>query len=314
MKFDYSFRMDLRQLRLLRALGDQGSVTAVAEALHITPSAVSQQLRLLQRSCELPLTRREGRRLVLTEAGELLAAEAAAVETALARAAETARGLAGSASGMVSVAAFSSAALTFFPPLVRAFPADGPVTVTVADEDISQADFPALAAKYDVVIGHRFQHTPAWPATVQVVPLLDEPLDVALPQYHPLAGGDQVAAADAAQEPWISTHEGWPVGAFVDALAAVSGRPVEVRHRVNEFTVAGELVRAGAGLALIPRWTTPPPAGVVLRPLVGVRANRRVDALTRPENGVRPAVQSVLSELHRISRGIAADARQAPAG
>jgi DNA-binding transcriptional LysR family regulator len=293
--------MDLRQLQMLRALGDLGSVTAVAESLHVTPSAVSQQLRLLQRTCGVPLTRREQRRLVLTEAGARLAAAAVEVAAALARADEVAHNLAGTAEGTVSVAGFNSAALAFFPRLVPAFTSADPVTVTVADEDTSQSDFPALTARYDIVIGHRFDHTPPWPDTVRVLPLLNEPLDVAMPTGHALADAGRLTAAAVADEPWITTHSGWPVGAFVDTLAAVSGRPIEVRHRVNEFTVAAELVRAGAGLALIPRWTSPPPEGVVLRQIEGIVATRRVDALTRPENEARAAVRAVLAELHRIA-------------
>ncbi|KUM76005.1 helix-turn-helix domain-containing protein [Streptomyces curacoi] len=78
--------MDERQLRILRELGELGSVTAVAEALLVTPSAISQQLRLLQRAIPVPLTERQGRRLVLTDAGQALAGAAVEVETALARA------------------------------------------------------------------------------------------------------------------------------------------------------------------------------------------------------------------------------------
>jgi DNA-binding transcriptional LysR family regulator len=151
------------------------------------------------------------------------------------------------------------------------------------------------------VLAHRFDHTPHWPRTVMAVPLLTEPLDVALPEGHPLARGQSVPALSAAAEPWIATHAGFPFGVVIEALAAVSGRPVTVLHRVNEFTVAAELVRAGVGLALIPRWTAPPPPGVVLRPLTGVRSARRIDALACPENTARPAVREVLSALRRTA-------------
>ncbi|WP_281445802.1 LysR family transcriptional regulator, partial [Paenarthrobacter nicotinovorans] len=65
--------MEIHQLQMLRELGDLGSVKAVAETLMVTPSAVSQQLALLQRSVDVPLTRKEGRALVLTDAGRVLA-------------------------------------------------------------------------------------------------------------------------------------------------------------------------------------------------------------------------------------------------
>lgn len=297
--------MDVRQLRILRELGELGSVRAVAEALLITPSAVSQQLRLLQRSVPVPLTRRDGRTLALTEAGTALAAAAADVETALARARELASGLAASPGGTVTVSSFNSAATVFFPALARAFPAGGAVRVALTDQDVEQGAFAPLTAAHDIVLAHRFEHTDPWPGTVTAVPLLTEPLDVALPTDHPLAGRRSISARAAATEPWITTHAGFPVGAIVDALATVGGRPVTVAHRVNEFSVAAELVRAGAGLALIPRWTTPAPPGVVLRPLADARSVRRIDALTRPENTTRAAVRAVLAALRETGRALA---------
>ncbi len=112
-------------------------------------------------------------------------------------------------------------------------------------------------------------------------------------------------ARAAALEPWITTHVGFPVGAIIDALATVTGQPVRVVHRVNEFTVAIELVRAGAGLALIPRWTIPAPDGVVLRPLTDIRSTRRIDALARPENITRATVRAVLATLRQTAQRLA---------
>lgn len=297
--------MDVRQLQILRELGELGSVRAVADALRITPSAVSQQLRLLQRPVRVPLTRREGRTLRLTEAGEALAAAAADVQTALARARELAEDLADSPAGMVSVSAFNSAAMALFPALASAFPPDAAIRVVLTDEDVEQRLFASLTATYDIVLAHRFEHTDPWPKSVAAVPLLTEPLDVAVPIDHPLARRRSITAHAAAREPWITTHAGFPVGAILDALATVSGRPVTVAHRVNEFTVAAELVRAGAGLALIPRWTTPAPDGVVLRPLADVRSTRRIDALVRPENTTRATVRAVLATLRETARSLA---------
>src|SRR3954467_2429789 len=65
--------MDIRRLGLLRELSERGSVTAVARASHLTPSAVSQQLKALEREAGTPLTERSGRGLVLTASGRVLA-------------------------------------------------------------------------------------------------------------------------------------------------------------------------------------------------------------------------------------------------
>jgi DNA-binding transcriptional LysR family regulator len=297
----YAGTVDERQLQILRELRDLGSVRAVAESLRITPSAVSQQLRLLQRPLPMPLTRREGRVLRLTEAGEELAAAAADVASAMARARDVARGLAAAPAGTVTLSAFNSAALAFFGPLATCFPPGHDVTVHFTDEDVSQEEFPRLTARYDIVIAHRLAHTPGWPATIRVTRLLDEPLDVALPPGHRLAGRGPLTAADVVDGPWITTHEGFPVGATLDTVAAVAGRPATVRHRVNEFTVVADLVRSGAGLGFLPRWTQPTPDGVELRPLADARVSRAVDALARPERAARPATRQVLDRLTAIA-------------
>jgi DNA-binding transcriptional LysR family regulator len=294
--------VDTRQLEILRELGELGSVTAVAEALYVTPSAISQQLALLQRAVAVPLTERRGRRLVLTDAGRVLADAAAEVATALARAQGAVDSFVDAPGAPVRVAAFHSAGTSFFPALVRF--AGRPATITLADEDVAQADFPALTRSYDIVLAHRLDHTPEWPRSVTVTGLLHEPLDVAMPSRHPLAAKARVSPRDVAGEPWITVHEGFPLWGTIEAIAIAANRPVDVAHRINDFAVAAEVVVAGGGLALLPRWTARTPPGLVLRPLTGVRARRHVDALARPERAVRRSVAAVLAELTRTAAQI----------
>lgn len=296
--------VDERQLRILRELGELGSVTAVAEALLVTPSAISQQLRLLQRSVRVPLTERDGRRLVLTDAGQALAGAAIEVETALARARHTVEEFVDRPGGEVSVAAFHSAGAAFFPLLLRALAGPGAPVPRLADEDVPQEDFPRLTREYDIVLAHRLDHAPAWPPTVTATTLLREPLDVAMPADHPLAAGRRVTPADVADEPWITVHDGFPVMATIEAIAAAAGRRLHLAHRINEFAVAAEAVAAGGGLALMPRWTMPRHPALVLRPLSGVRARRHIDALYRPERTARRAVRTVLTEIRSAARTI----------
>ncbi|WP_079063071.1 LysR family transcriptional regulator [Peterkaempfera griseoplana] len=296
--------MDERQLRILRELGELGSVTAVAEALRVTPSAISQQLRLLQRSIPVPLTEREGRRLVLTQAGQALAGAAIEVESALSRARHSVDDFIEQPDGSVSVAAFHSAAATFFPLLLRSLAGPGRPQLVLADEDVAQDRFPQLTRDYDLVVAHRLDHAPPWPRTVAVTPLLREPLDVAMPAGHPLAAGRTVTPGDVADQPWISVHEGFPLLATVEAVATAAGRRLTVTHRINEFSVVAEVVAAGAGLALMPRWTARPHPAVVLRPLDGVHALRHIDVLHRPERTARRAVRTVLAALQRAAEDV----------
>lgn len=308
--------MDERQLRVLRELGELGSISAVAQALHVTPSAVSQQMRILQRSSPVPLTERVGRRVVLSDAGRALAATAIEVETALARARQTLAEFAGRPDGDVSVAAFHSAASAFFPHLVRwRGTGAGPERprLSFADEDVAQERFPALTSTYDLVLAHRLEHAPSWPRAVAATTLLREPLDIALPAGHPLAAKALLSPQDVGEQPWITVHDGFPLMATIEAISAAAGRRLEIVHRINEFAVVAEVVAAGGGLALMPRWTSRPHPGIVLRPLAAVPVHRCIDVLHRPERTARLAVRAVLAELQRTADVIRSGAAHSPA-
>lgn len=295
--------MEIHQLEILRELGALGSVKAVAETLMVTPSAVSQQLGLLQRNVEVPLTRKEGRNLVLTEAGQVLADAGAAVVSAMADARTAIGAYHGSPVGTVTISGFHSAGQALFAPLARLLDAPGQPRIQLSDEDVAQQDFPALTARYDLVLAHRMDHSPRWPEErVAVIPLAHEPLDVALPAGHPLADRDTVSAADVVGEPWVTSHTGYSPADVLSAVAAVSSKELNIVHRINDYSTVAALVAAGGVVGLLPRYTARPVLnpGIVLRPLEGISTRRRIDILARPENLKRRSVMIVCEALHSI--------------
>lgn len=294
--------MDATHLRLLRELGDRGSVAAVAAALHISASAVSQQLSTLQARVPVPLTRRRGRVLALTPAGEALAAAGTRVDEALTAAREAVGAFLESDDRPVRVSAFHSAGLSLFGPLLRAL--DGTPPLHLTDADVAHRDFPGLTADHDLVIAHRLAHDAPWPSDrVVAMSLLEEPLDIALPAGHPLASRPAVGAADLADEPWVSVHDGFPLAGVLDLVAARAGRPLRIAHRINEFSVTAEVVRAAAAVAVMPRTTTTSLAanGLVLRPLADLALVRHVDALARPDTLAYAAVRRVVDVLRTVA-------------
>lgn len=294
--------MDPMRLRLLRELGDRGSVAAVAASMRVSPSAVSQQLAVLQAGAPVPLTTKRGRTLVLTEAGEALAVAGAEVETSLARARGALDAYFGDEHRPVRVSAFHSAGLALFRPLLAAL-ADGP-RVLLRDADVAQAGFVGLTAEHDLVVAHRLAHEPEWPTRrLEVVPLFTEPLDVALPASHRLAAQPDVGAADLVDEAWISVQEGFPLAGVLQHLGALVGRPLRIEHRINEFSVAAEVVRSGAAIAIMPRTTAASLAvdGMVLRPIRGVEVVRHVDVLARPDVLAQASVRAVLTALRAVA-------------
>lgn len=294
--------MQLQQLQILRELGALGSVTAVAEALRVTPSAVSQQLAALQRGVKAPLTRKQGRTLVLTPAGEALAVAGAAALDAMAAARTAVDEFEAAPGGVVTVSGFLSAAQALFGPLIREL-GSGPDSPAVrfTDEDVAQSDFPALTARYDLVLAHRMQHSPPWPKTgIRVLTLATEPLDVALSPEHPLAQRTSLGPADVIGERWVTSRAGYSPDDVLRTIAAITNRPAEVVHRINDYGVAASVIATGDVIGVLPRYTSPGTDAVVRRPLQYVSTNRMIDVLARPENLRRRSVRLVADALTRV--------------
>lgn len=319
--------MELHQLHMLRELGELGSVKAVADTLSVTPSAVSQQIALLQRHIDTPLTRRDGRNLVLTEAGKVLASAGAQVMDAMAAAQAAIGAYQDDTSGTVTISGFHSAGQALFAPLVRKLAArraaggvGGTATVPqlrFSDEDVAQQDFAALTARYDLVLAHRMDHSPPWPQPgLRVIALAREPLDVAVAIDHPLAAKAAVSAADVVRYPWVSSRSGYSPADVLVAVGAMASHPVEVLHRINDYSAAAALVSTGEVIGLLPRYTSGPvlnPGGaanptVVLRPLTGINTRRRIDLLARPENLRRASVQLAAHAMQEVMAELVASA------
>ncbi|MGY1858361.1 LysR family transcriptional regulator [Modestobacter sp. SYSU DS0290] len=296
--------MDLRSLETLRAVRSRGGVTAAAAVLHLTPSAVSQQLAALTAELGVPLTERVGRGLRLTPAGDALADAAVDVAAAVERARAACQDYAERPVGTVRVSAFQSAAQLVFPRLLGAGAALDGITLECADEDVVLADFPDLTDRFDVVVAHRPDGAADWGSGVRVVSLFREPLDVAVGADHPLAGRSAVAPEELAGEAWITVREGFPVAPVLAAVAARSGAAPHIAHRINDFAVASAMVAAGHGISLLPRHTTSRVPGMQLLPLTGVPSGRRVEALLRPDRAERRVVARVLDVLRALAAEI----------
>lgn len=295
--------MELGQLRALRELGDRGSIAAVAAALYVTPSSVSQQISALQRRSPVPLTTRHGRRTVLTDAGRALALAAIDVEAALERAEAAVARFQGDELGSVSVAAFHSMGLAVFGPLLAASASADRPDVRLSDFDVAQDAFPGLTADHDLVLAHRLVGSPAWPQSVRAEPILYEPLDIAIRRDHPLASQATIKPGDLHDAAWVAVHEGFPLTQALAVLAGIGGTEARVLHRINDFGIAATVVEASGCVALMPRYTTnlrDHPA-LTLRPLAQPGLGRHIECLARPETLERTSVRAVLAEITAIA-------------
>lgn len=295
--------MDTHRLRMLRELADHGTVAAVADVLSMTPSAVSQQLKILAREAGVALVEPAGRRVRLTDAGRVLVGHAEVVLAALDRAVAEMDAYRTTARGEVSVSLFPSGAAMLLAPLIIRAGGRG-VDVIGRDIDTPAARAPQQLAEFDVVVVHRDDRdTTEWGPRLSSVTLLREPLDVLLPPDHPLATHDQVQLSDLAAADWIGVEGGLMVDDVFKSIAVLTGVPVRITQRVNDFRVVEELVAADVGIALMPRYVTLA-REVARRPIGDIRLARRVEAVTRASADTRPAIALVLEELRAIAAGI----------
>jgi len=291
--------MDIRRLELLRELADRGSITAVAAATHRTPSAVSQQLKILEREAGIPLTNRAGRGIQLTPAGRALARTAQDVATAIERAEAMWADFRSQPRGEVTLAIFPSAGQMLLPQLLSAVDALPGLDLMCRDLDTFVTDMADLTADFDIVVIDAPGVLPAWSKRgLVVVPLMREPLDVALPDGHRLAAKLALTPADLVNETWIGVPSDLPFDRILRGIEAANSSPVHVSQRFADNGIVEALVASGHGIGILPRYTTRDREnGIITRPLTGVRASRLISALMRPDRAERPSVRLIVETL-----------------
>lgn len=291
--------MDIHRLELLRELADRGSITAVARATHRTASAVSQQLKILEREAGVPLTERSGRGIVLTSAGRALARTATDVATAIERAEALWADFRSQPSGEVTLTIFPTGGQMLLPGLLTRIDGMPGLTLHANDLDSHVTDIADLTADFDVVVADSPGMLPAWAErALVVIPLMVEPLDVALPEGHPLGAKRSLSPADLIDEAWIGTPAGLPFDRILRSVESVNGTPARVVQRLTDNGIVESLVANGHGIGILPRYTTRDREnGLITRPLTGVRASRLISALLRPDRAERPSVRAVVDAL-----------------
>ncbi|MFF7753704.1 LysR family transcriptional regulator [Streptomyces sp. NPDC007971] len=288
---------DLRKLQILRTLRERGTVTATAEALHMTPSAVSQQLTNLARQLGVPLLEAHGRRVRLTDAARLVLRHAEAVFEQLERADAALTAYTQGEAGEVRVGAFSTAVPALVVPAVRALRASHPgVTVRVREAEAAEAYDLLAAGEVDLALSLAAEAPSAADPRFTRSPLLADPLDIALPPDHPLASAPALRLTDLAAEPWIFGGSG-PWSDITRRACEAAGFSPHQGHSASGWTAILAMVEAGMGVALVPRTAAARRDGVVMRELGDDRPVRHVVAAVRKGGETGRAVSRVLQAL-----------------
>jgi DNA-binding transcriptional LysR family regulator len=285
--------IDLGRLRALHAVASYKTVLAAGEALHCTPSAVSQQLAKLERETGTTLVEKDGRGLRLTEAGRLLARHA---ERVLATVDEAEAALAAhrdTVTGRLTVVAFATACRALLPwalhrlasehpqlstGLIEANPHEGLEALHRGHVDLAVLDdWPEAALRY--------------PAGVAHVELGWDLVDLVVPSGHRLRG--TTTLAKCRDERWIAA----PVGDICHEWLIRVLPGVQPDFHVGEFETQMTLIAAGLGIAVIPRLARAAlPDGVRVVTLLP-EPRRRVVVAWREAAAARPAIKAAEQAL-----------------
>jgi len=296
-----SFTVDLRRLTVLRELQRRGSLARAAAALHLTPSAVSQQLAALARETGVPLTEKDGRGVRLTGQARVLLAHADLIAAQLERARADLAAYGEGGRGSVTIGCFSSGILGLLPGVLRALAERLPhLRVDVVEAEPPDL-FTALdAGQLDVAVAVDFAKAP--PHTddrYDRVDLCTDVLDLVVPAGHRLAGRGPVALRELARDAWIVGAAHSCCGAVARSVCAAAGFTPDVRHAVNDWGALAALVEAGQGVALIPRLVRPSYVGrrVAVLETEGDPASRNVFAAVRAGAEADPVLRAVRDQL-----------------
>jgi molybdate transport repressor ModE-like protein len=269
--------LDVRRLRVLYEVARRGSFSAAAESLGYTQPAVSRQVALLERETGTTLLERHPGGARLTDAGEVLVRHAETIFARLQDAEDELGELLGMRSGRLRMSTLTSAAATIVPVAIVEFRRRLPgVELSVSMVDPTGVLALLRAGEIDLALINDDSHFDL--PDIEAVHLFDEPMLIALPAQHALAGRARVELSDLAEERWmLGTTTACPdAGRFIQTCHGAGFDPKIAFHN-DDYTAILGFVAAGVGVAPVPEMVARgAPPGVTLRPLVSAPLTRPI--------------------------------------
>lgn len=283
--------MELRQLATFVAVAEEGSFTRAADRLHVVQSAVSAGVRNLEKEFGVTLFDRSTHRVELTDAGRALLPEARATLAAAQAARDAVDEARGGLRGKVLLGTMQAQGMRAvdLAGILAAFRADYPaVEVELRHGGSSEMAHEVREGRLDLA----FVALPGdGPSGLELFPLAREPIMLAVPAGHPLAGRADVELSALRDETLIDVPTGWGIRIAVDRSFADAGVPRTVTYEVNETATMIDLISNGLAIGLLPRSLVEASAEIAFVPIrdhppqfqtsIAIPANRLLTAAPR---------------------------------
>lgn len=294
--------LSVTRLRIVYELANRETIAAVADALWMTPSAVSQQLTALERETQTKLTERRGRGVALTVAGRLLAEHSERVLAALDAAEAALQTFRSLPSGRLRVAAFPSVVAGAFPLLLTRLTELYPeLAIEFSDLEGNQSLEEIRSSRLDLAIVDEFG-LDVGPArtSLDVHPLDEDPLGVAHSTSHRFVNAESVGWSDLRDEMLVMEQSSSAFAAVVLSECRRAGFEPRLAGRLHDAGAVLALVETGHVVAVLPRLAVVgKPLTVSWRPLAPL-VNRRLLAVSRAGRDNLPSTRAVLETLRSV--------------
>jgi DNA-binding transcriptional LysR family regulator len=286
---------------VLREVIARGSFSGAAESLHLSQSAVSQQIAVLEREVGIPLLERTSDGPKLTAAGEALMEHGDAVICRLEEAEREIAQIAGLEGGRLRLSSFPTASATLMTRALSLFRQRFPKVELEFTEAETEDAFPALKrGDFDLTVVFDY---PAFPLDfsrdVEAEMIYEEPMRVALPPGHPLAAAKSVRIEDLADEDWLCGAMPSSCRFQVINLCREAGFEPRITFQSEDYEVIKGFVAGGLGVSILPELAGGHP-GIELRGVRGQKPVRRVWAATRESEARPPAAEQMLGILREV--------------
>lgn len=293
--------LNLNRLCMLTELARLGTLAQVAESLNYSPSAISQQLGVLEKEVGVKLLETVGRGVKLTPAALTLAAHANAVLTRLEQAESELASFHGATT--LRLASFQSAAFAVAPAALKILAHKHPhITVEFSQRLVDEAHEGLLSHDFDIIIGEEFpgQAAPTYPGTVRT-PLLKDSMVLLLPESGELSAVPR-ALADLSQFPWAFDPPNTFEGRWTRSYCRAAGFEPIVRFEAVDPLLQSHFVREGLCLALVPSLIAPSARPGIQS--VGLAGNPQRTLYTAVRTGsvAHPAIVACRSALEEAAQ------------
>ncbi len=282
----------MRQLATFVAVAEERSFTRASDRLHVVQSAVSAGVRKLERELGAELFDRSTHRVELTDAGRALLPEARATLGAAQAARDAVDEVRGGVRGTVVLGTMQAQGMRAIDlaGVLAAFRAEHPAVELKVHHAGGSSEMAREVREGRLDLA--FVALPGkGPPGIELTPLASEPILLAVPAGHPLAGSADVGLAALRDETLVDLPAGWGIRMAVDSAFAASGLTRTIVYEVNDTATMVEFIRSELAIGLLPRSLVDSTANLVFVPIrnhppefrtaIAIPANRRLSAATR---------------------------------